>query len=53
VCNMSDVELQLQEMITTVLGDYPKAQHIVRECLHQSKRFAMEMCLFITLDFQK
>jgi len=51
--NMSDVELQLQETISTVLGDYPEAQHIARECLHQSKRFAMELCQFITLDFQK
>jgi len=51
--NMSDVELQLQETISTVLGDYPEAQHIARECLHQSKRFALELSQFITLDFQK
>jgi hypothetical protein len=51
--NMSDVELQLQETITTVLGDFPEAQHIARECLHQAKRFALELCQFITLDFQK
>ena len=51
--NMSDVELQLQETINMVLGDYPEVQHIARECLHQSKRFALELCQFITLDFQK
>jgi len=51
--NMSDIELQLQETINTVLGDYPKAQHIVWEGLHQSKRFSLELCQFITLDFQK
>jgi len=51
--NMSDVELQLQETITTVLGDYSEAQHIAWECLHQSKCFAMELCQFITLDFQE
>jgi len=51
--NMADVELQIQETITTVLGDYLEAQHIARECLHQSKRFALELCQFITLDFQK
>jgi len=51
--NMPDVELQIQETINTVLGDYPEARHLARECLHQSKRFAMELCQFITLDFQK
>lgn len=51
--NMADVELQIQETINTVLGDYLDAQHIARECLHQSKRFALELCQFITLDFQK
>jgi hypothetical protein len=51
--NMADVELQIQETIATVLGDYLEAQHIARECLHQSKRFALELCQFITLDFQK
>jgi hypothetical protein len=51
--NMADVELQIQETINTVLGDYLEAQHIARECLHHSKRFALELCQFITLDFQK
>jgi len=51
--NMAVVELQIQETITTDLGDYLEAQHIARECLHQSKRFALELCQFITLDFQK
>ncbi len=51
--NMADVELQFQETITTVLGDYLEAQHIARECLHHSKRFALELCQFITLDYQK
>jgi hypothetical protein len=48
--NMADVELQLQETINTVLSDYSEAQHIARECLHHSKRFAMELCQFFTLD---
>jgi hypothetical protein len=51
--NMGDAELQISESITTILNDYPEAQHIARECLHQSKRFALELCQFITLDFQK
>jgi hypothetical protein len=51
--NMSDVELQIQETINPVLGDYLEAQHLARECLHQSKRFALELCQFITLDYQK
>lgn len=51
--NMGDVELQIQESISTILGELPEAQHIARECLHQSKRFALELCQFITLDFQK
>jgi hypothetical protein len=51
--NMSDVQLQIQETINTVLGDYSEAQHLARECLHQSKRFALALCQFISLDFQK
>lgn len=51
--NMADVELQLSETISTILRDYPEALHIARECLHQAKRFALELCQFITLDFQK
>lgn len=51
--NMGDVELQIQESIYTILGELPEAQHIARECLHQAKRFALELCQFITLDFQK
>jgi len=51
--NMGDVELQLQEAINTILVDFSEAQHIARECLHQSKRFALELCQFITLDYQK
>jgi hypothetical protein len=51
--NMADVEFQLQETITTVLGPYSEAKHIAQECLHQSKRFALELSQFITTDFQK
>lgn len=51
--NMADVELQLSESISTILREYPEALHIARECLHQAKRFALELCQFITLDFQK
>jgi hypothetical protein len=51
--NMADVELQIQETINTVLGDYSEAQHLARECLHQSKCFALELCQFISMDFQK
>ncbi len=53
MCNMSDVELQIQETINTVLEDYLEAQHIAWECPHQSKRLALELCQFITLGFQK
>jgi hypothetical protein len=51
--NMGDDELQIQESISTILEDLPEAQHIARECLHQSKRFALELCQSITLNFQK
>jgi hypothetical protein len=51
--NMVDVKLQIQESINTILGDFPEAQYIARECLHSSKWFALELCQFITLDFQK
>lgn len=51
--NMADVELQISESISTVLRDYPEAQYIARKCLYHSKRFAMELSQFITLDYQK
>lgn len=51
--NMADVELQISESISTILKDYPEAQYIARECLHQAKRFALELAQFITLDYQK
>jgi hypothetical protein len=51
--NMGDVELQISEAISTILQDFPEAQHLARECLHHSKRFALELCQFMTLDFQK
>ena len=51
--NMADVELQISESISTILRDNPEALYIARECLHQSKRFALELAQFITLDFQK
>jgi len=51
--NMGDVELQLQETIATVLADYTEAKHVAQECLHQSKRFVLELSQFITTDFQK
>jgi hypothetical protein len=52
-CNMTDVEIQIQETITTVLSSYLEALHIARECLHHSKRFELELCQFIASDFQK
>jgi hypothetical protein len=51
--NMADVEFQLQETISTVLGPYAEAKHIAQECLHQAKRFALELSQFITTDYQK
>jgi hypothetical protein len=51
--NMGGAELQISESISTILHEYPEAQYIARECLHQAKRFALERCQFITLDFQK
>lgn len=51
--NMSDVELQITESINTILNPYPEAQFLAKECLHQAKRFALELCQFITLDYQK
>jgi hypothetical protein len=51
--NMADVEFQLQETISTVLGPYTEAKHIAQECLHQAKRFALELSQFITTDYQK
>jgi hypothetical protein len=51
--NVADVEFQLQENISTILGPYPEAKHIAQECLHQSKHFALELSQFITTDYQK
>jgi hypothetical protein len=51
--NMAYVEFQIQETISAVLGPYPEAKHMAQECLHQSKRFALELSQFITTDFQK
>ncbi len=51
--NMSDVKLQISESIMMILSDTLEAQYIARECLHQAKRFALELCQFITLDYQK
>jgi hypothetical protein len=51
--NMAYVEFQIQETISTVLGPYPEAKHMAQECLHQSKRCALELSQFITTDFQK
>jgi hypothetical protein len=51
--NMADVEFQIQETISSVLGPYTEAKHIAQECLHHSKRFALELTQFITSDYQK
>ena len=50
---MMYVSLQISESISTILRDYPEAQYIAQECLHQAKRFALEFAQFITLDYQK
>lgn len=50
---MSDVEIQLESTIDSVLKDYPEPRQIAKECLYKSKRFVMDLCSFITQDFQK
>jgi hypothetical protein len=50
---MSDVETQLETTIDSVLKDYPEPRQIAKECLYKSKRFVMDLCAFITQDFQK
>jgi hypothetical protein len=50
---MSDVEYQLESAIDSVLGSYPDARQLAKECLFKSKRFIADLCNFITNDFQK
>jgi len=50
---MGDVEYQLESTIDSVLADYSEARQIARECLYKSKRFVMELCGFISQDFQR
>jgi hypothetical protein len=52
-CGMSDVEIQLESTIDSVLKDYPEPRQIAKECLYKAKRFVMDLCSFITQDFQK
>jgi len=50
---MSNVEFQLESSIDSILKNYPEPQQIAKECLYKSKRFVMDLCSFITQDFQK
>jgi hypothetical protein len=51
--SMGGVEYQLESTIDSVLGDYSEAWQIARECLFKSKRFIMELCAFMSQDYQK
>lgn len=50
---ISDVEIQLESTIDSILKDYPEPRQIAKECLYKSKRFIMDLCSFISQDFQK
>jgi hypothetical protein len=50
---MADVEYQLESAIDTVLGPYPEARQIAKECLFKSKQFVTDLCHFISTDFNK
>jgi hypothetical protein len=50
---MSDVEYQLETAIELVLGSYPEAKQVTKECLFKSKRFITDLCNFITNNFHK
>jgi hypothetical protein len=50
---MSDVEFQLESTIDTVLWNYPEPRQIAKDCLYKAKRFVMDLCSFISNDFQK
>jgi hypothetical protein len=51
--SMGDVEYQLESTIDSILADYTEASQIARECLYKSKYFVMELCAFMTQDYQK
>lgn len=51
--SMGDVEYQLESTLDTVLADYSEARQIARECLFKAKRFVMELCAFMSQDYQK
>lgn len=50
---MGDVEFQLESTIDSILKNYPEPQQIAKECLYKSKQFVMDLCAFISQDFQK
>jgi len=50
---MGDVEFQLESTIESILKNYPEPHQIAKECLYKSKRFVMDLCAFISQDFQK
>jgi hypothetical protein len=45
---MSDVEYQLETAIESILNHYPEAKQIAKECLYKAKRFASDLCNFIS-----
>jgi len=50
---MSDVEYQIESAIDSVLGDYDDAKQLAKEFLFKSKHFVMELCNFMTQDYNK
>jgi len=51
--SMDDVKYQLESTIDSVFANYQDARQIAHECLYKSKRFVMELCSFMTQDFNK
>jgi hypothetical protein len=50
---MSDAEYQLESAIDLVLNPYPEARQIAKECLYKAKHFVIDLCNFISTDYQK
>jgi hypothetical protein len=50
---MSDVEYQLESAIDSILNPYAEARQVAKECLYRSKRFVVDLCNFISTDYQK
>lgn len=50
---MSGIEYQLETAIDSVLQANPEARQLAKDCLYKAKRFVINLCNFISTDYQK